>query len=171
MRVLRNPPPKSGLHWRGGSNSRRFAEFQQIAAGCMFFTKFRRILWNCDTFSSISARKTTILTDISQTFAELPAKFAIKIVIFSWHFELRAVQKLESNWKTMWGKNLEPTHTTKKSEHVKRVSRNSQKQRDNYSVQKCVNLVDLYESFRTSVHLQTSASIEPRRGLSKFAKN
>ena len=44
MRVLRNPPPKSGLHWRVGSNSRRFAEFQQIAAGCMFFTKFRRIL-------------------------------------------------------------------------------------------------------------------------------
>ena len=44
------------------------------------------------------------------------------------------MQNLESIWKTMWGKNLEPTHTRKMYETVKRVSRNSQKQKMNYLV-------------------------------------
>ena len=37
-------------------------------------------------------------------------------------------------------------------------------------MQKRVNLVDLVKSFPTSIYLQTSASIQPRTGLSKFAK-
>ena len=39
------------------------------------------------------------------------------------------------------------------------------------NVQKCVNLVDLVTSFQTSIYLQNSASLQPRSGLSKFAKN
>ena len=38
-------------------------------------------------------------------------------------------------------------------------------------VQKCVKLVDLVKSFQASIRLQKSASIQPRTGLSKFAKN
>ena len=38
-------------------------------------------------------------------------------------------------------------------------------------MQKYVNLVDLVKSFQTSIYLQKSASIQPRTGLSKFAKN
>ena len=38
------------------------------------------------------------------------------------------------------------------------------------AVQKRVNLVDLVNSFQTSIHLQNSASIKPRRGLSNLAK-
>ena len=38
-------------------------------------------------------------------------------------------------------------------------------------MQKFVNLVDLVESFLPSIYLQKSASIQPRTGLSKFAKN
>ena len=38
-------------------------------------------------------------------------------------------------------------------------------------MQTCVNLVDLIKSFQTSIYLQTLASIQPRTGLSKFAKN
>ena len=43
-------------------------------------------------------------------------------------------------------------------------------------VQKCVrrisvNLVDLVESFQTSIYLQTSVLIQPRTGLSKLANN
>ena len=34
-----------------------------------------------------------------------------------------------------------------------------------------VNLLDLVKSFQTSIHLQNLASIQPRTGLSKFAKN
>ena len=40
----------------------------------------------------------------------------------------------------------------------------------NPKVQKCVNLVDLVKSFQTSIYLQNLASIQPRTGLSKFAK-
>ena len=35
-------------------------------------------------------------------------------------------------------------------------------------MQKCVNLVDFVKSFQTSIHLQNSASIQPRTSLSKF---
>ena len=38
-------------------------------------------------------------------------------------------------------------------------------------VQKCVNLVDLVKSFQTNIYFQNLASIQPRTGLSKFAKN
>jgi len=37
-------------------------------------------------------------------------------------------------------------------------------------VQKRLNLVDLVKSFQTSIYLQTSASIQPKTDLSKFAK-
>ena len=37
-------------------------------------------------------------------------------------------------------------------------------------VQKCVDLVDLVKSFQTSIYLEILASIQPRTGLSKFAK-
>ena len=39
------------------------------------------------------------------------------------------------------------------------------------AVQKFVNLVDLFKSFQTSVYLNKSASLQPRIGFSKFAKN
>ena len=42
-------------------------------------------------------------------------------------------------------------------------------------VQQCVHLVDLVKSFQTSIYyyiyLQTSASVQPRTGLSKFENN
>ena len=38
------------------------------------------------------------------------------------------------------------------------------------AVEKCVNLENLVKSFQTSIYLQTLASIQPRRGLSKFAQ-
>ena len=38
-------------------------------------------------------------------------------------------------------------------------------------MQECVNLVDLVKSFLTSMYLHNLASIQPRVGLSKFAKN
>ena len=50
--------------------------------------------------------------------------------LFCWNVEVGAVQKLESNV----GKSLETTHTTKKCENVKRISRNSKKQMMNYLV-------------------------------------
>ena len=37
-------------------------------------------------------------------------------------------------------------------------------------MQKYVNLADLIKSFQTSIHLQKSASIQPRTGPSNFAK-
>ena len=43
------------------------------------------------------------------------------------------MQNLDSNWKSMWQK-PGTTHTTKKYENVKRVSRNSQKQMIDYLV-------------------------------------
>ena len=39
------------------------------------------------------------------------------------------------------------------------------------AVKKCVNLVALFKSFQTNTYLQNLASIQPRTGLSKFAKN
>ena len=38
-------------------------------------------------------------------------------------------------------------------------------------MQKRVNIVDLVKSFQTSIYFQNLASIQPRTGLSKFAKN
>ena len=38
-------------------------------------------------------------------------------------------------------------------------------------MQKYENLVDLGRNFQTNIYLQTSASIQPRTGLSKFANN
>ena len=38
-------------------------------------------------------------------------------------------------------------------------------------MQKCVHLVELVKIFQTSIDLRTSASIQPRTGLSKFAKH
>ena len=37
------------------------------------------------------------------------------------------------------------------------------------AVQRYVNLADLVKSFLTSIHLQTSASTQPRTSLSKYA--
>ena len=39
-----------------------------------------------------------------------------------------------------------------------------------WAVQKRVNIVDLVKSFQTSIYLQKSASIQPRTGLTMFAK-
>ena len=39
-----------------------------------------------------------------------------------------------------------------------------------WAVQKYVNLADFIKSFQTSIHLQKSASIQPRTGPSNFAK-
>ena len=44
-----------------------------------------------------------------------------------WRKPGKTVQKLESNWKTMCGEKLEPPHTRKKSENLKRRSRNGAK--------------------------------------------
>ena len=38
------------------------------------------------------------------------------------------------------------------------------------SVYKCIYLADLTKSFQTNIYLPKSASMQPRTGLSKFAK-
>ena len=57
----------------------------------------------------------------------------------------------------------------KKREKKKKEKR--KKKRKKKEKEKFVNLVDLVKSFPTSIHLQRFVSIQPRTGLSKFAKN
>ena len=107
------------------------------------------------------------------------AKMRKCLTKFSWIFEFGAVQRgrvlrpedacqKRSSWFSDWSPKVQKCVSVFSVLYIFNISFSTSVLFSKRRIS--VNLVDLVKSFQTSIYLQNSASIQPRTGLSKFAK-